>query len=241
MSSPSPRLPLLLKLALAAIGLIVVFVLAQQDIYFNVARSDVPRLVILVAVLLFVAAGLFGRALRPGEIIRGLAAWAAVILVLVALYANRDQLAGVAGRILGAIAPGVPVSGTLAGVGDADSVVVTRAADGHFGVLGMANQKQLLFLVDTGASFVTLSRDDARDAGLDPDALKYDLPIRTANGTMVAAGVELDRVTVGPIVRRHVRALVAPAGALDQSLLGMTFLDTLTSYSVSGDRLILKP
>jgi aspartyl protease family protein len=38
-----------------------------------------------------------------------------------------------------------------------------------------------------------------------------------------------------------VRGLVAPAGALDQSLLGMSFLDTLTSYSVAGDRLILKP
>lgn len=235
------RLPILLKLALAAIGVIVVFVLAQQDIYFNISQSDVPRLVILVAILVFVAAGLFGRALRPGEIFRGLFAWAAVIVVLVGLYANRDQLAGVAGRILGAIAPGVPISGTLAGVGDADSVVVTRAADGHFGVLGTAENKQILFLVDTGASFVTLSPADARGAGLDPDGLKYDLPIRTANGTMIAASVEIDRLTVGPIVRRHVRALVAPPGALDQSLLGMTFLDTLTSYSVSGDRLILKP
>jgi aspartyl protease family protein len=48
-------------------------------------------------------------------------------------------------------------------------------------------------------------------------------------------------VAAGPIVRRNVRGLVAPAGALDQSLLGMSFLDTLTSYSVAGDRLILKP
>jgi len=58
---------------------------------------------------------------------------------------------------------------------------------------------------------------------------------------MAAASVLLDRLTVGPIEQRNVRALVAPRGALDQSLLGMSFLDRLTSYAIAGDRLILTP
>lgn len=219
---------------------VVLYFLARDSAWFHLTADDLPRLVLLLGILAFVGAGLFGRALKPGEVLRGLLAWSVVIIVLVAAYANRDQLAGVAGRLLGAMVPGVPVSGTLAGTGD-DSVMVTRGLDGHFAILGAAGDKPVLFLIDTGASFVTLSPEDARGAGIDVDGLKYDLPIRTANGTMVAAAVTVPKVTVGPIERRNVRALVAPKGALDQSLLGMSFLDTLSSYSVSGDRLMLKP
>jgi len=58
---------------------------------------------------------------------------------------------------------------------------------------------------------------------------------------MIAAAVTIDRLAVGPIERRNLKALVAPEGVLDQSLLGMTFLDTLSGYSISGDRLVLTP
>ncbi|MBN8996447.1 MAG: TIGR02281 family clan AA aspartic protease [Rhizobiales bacterium] len=234
------RLGTLALIALAMAGGGALFFVARDNAWFHLNESDLPRLVLFAGILVFVAAGLAGRALRPGEVLRGLLAWGVVIVVLVGLYANRDQLAGVAGRLLGAIVPGVPVSGTLAGTGD-DSVVITRGLDGHFAVLGAAGAKPVMFLVDTGASFVTLSPEDARGAGIDLAGLRYDLPIRTANGTMVAAPVSIGEVSVGGIVRRNVRGLVAPAGALDQSLLGMSFLDTLSSYSVAGDRLILKP
>ena len=54
--------------------------------------------------------------------------------------------------------------------------------------------------------------------------------------------VIIDALSVGPIERRDVPALVAPPGSLDQSLLGMSFLDTLDSYTISGDRrLTLSP
>jgi aspartyl protease family protein len=234
------RLGALALIALAMAGGAALFFTARDNAYFHLTEADLPRLVLLLGILAFVGAGLFGRALKPGEVLRGLFAWGVVIIVLVAAYANRDHLAGVAGRLLGAVMPGVPVSGSLAGTGD-DSVMVTRGLDGHFAVLGAAGEKPVLYLIDTGASFVTLSPEDARGAGIDPDRLSYDLPIRTANGTMVAAAVTIDRVAAGPIVRRNVRGLVAPKGALDQSLLGMSFLDTLSSYSVAGDRLILKP
>jgi aspartyl protease family protein len=58
---------------------------------------------------------------------------------------------------------------------------------------------------------------------------------------MQAAAVTLDSLSVGPIEQRNVRALVAPPGSLGQSLLGMSFLDALHGYSISGDRLVLTP
>ena len=94
-------------------------------------------------------------------------------------------------------------------------------------------------MFDTGASAVVLSYDDARRAGIDVGALKFNMPVTTANGTGRAARVTLDRIEIGGIARRNVAAFVADRGALEGSLLGMTFLSTLSRYAVTGDRLEL--
>ncbi len=241
--SPPPRSPLLprLLLGLAALALVVFLVLFALDSGIAVAGTDLPRLVGLLAILLFVAAGIAGRQLRTWHVLRAIVGWAAIILVLAGLYASRDELAGFAGRLLGALVPGVPVSGRLSGEADPDSVVIHRAGDGHFAVRTTVDDVPVVMLVDTGASFVTLSSEDAQRLGIDPASLSYIVPIRTANGTMTAASIVLDRLSVGSIERQNVRALVAPRGSLDQSLLGMSFLDALRSYAISGDRLILSP
>lgn len=61
----------------------------------------------------------------------------------------------------------------------------------------------------------------------------------TANGSATAAIVMLDEIRIGAIVRRNIRAMVAQEGRMDGSLLGMNFLNTLSGFSVRGDRLIL--
>ena len=75
--------------------------------------------------------------------------------------------------------------------------------------------------------------------GIDVDALRYDIRVSTANGTGRAALVNLQSIDVGGIVRNNVRAFVAERDALDQSLLGMSFLRTLSRYAVSGNTLEL--
>ena len=94
-------------------------------------------------------------------------------------------------------------------------------------------------IFDTGASAVVLTQDDARSAGIAVERLDYVVPVKTANGTGRAALTTLDFVQVGDIVRRNIRAYVADRGALETSLLGMTFLETLHSYSVRQDALVL--
>ena len=56
----------------------------------------------------------------------------------------------------------------------------------------------------------------------------------------MAAETRIDEIAIGPIVMRNVRALVARPGALSESLLGMSFLERLQSYTVERGRLILK-
>lgn len=222
----------------AAVG---VLAFIASSIGFTFEDGDMPRLVGLVAILAFLAVGIVGSQMRAWHVIRAMLAWALIIFVVAGLYASRDQLAGFAGRLVGALAPGVPVSGRLAGEANPDSVVITRAGDGHFAVRATVDDIPVNMLIDTGASFVTLSHADAARVGIDPASLDYSVPIRTANGTMQAARITLHRLAIGSIEQRDVRALVAPAGSLGQSLLGMSFLDGLHGYAISGDRLVLTP
>ena len=110
---------------------------------------------------------------------------------------------------------------------------------GQFHTDGYVNSSPVSFLVDTGASVVALTAEDARMAGLDPARLDYSVTVSTANGTTRAAPVTLDALSIGPITERNVRAVVIETG-LDRSLLGMTFLERLQSFEARADTLTLR-
>jgi clan AA aspartic protease (TIGR02281 family) len=133
-----------------------------------------------------------------------------------------------------ALAPSAPVQASP-GV-----VYLTRdLRTGHFHVNALVNGTAVNFLVDTGASDVALSTDDALRLGLHPDKLVYNMPYQTANGVSMAARVTIDEIKVGDNVVRNVQASVGQ-GNMDMSLLGMTFLNRIGSIEVKGDRLVLR-
>jgi len=70
--------------------------------------------------------------------------------------------------------------------------------------------------------------------------LNYTVNIDTANGRTRAAPVTLDRIAIGGLTERSVEALVVQPGQLKMSLLGMSYLNRLQSFEVSGDRVVLK-
>lgn len=235
-----PRLLTVLLLGLAG-ALLLLILTPDTGTVFGMTSRDFSRLTALMAVLIFVGAGLFTRAMRPGEVFQSIAFWFMAIVILVALYSFRGELAIVGGRVLGALVPGAPITGRLTGEDNPDTVVVVRSNDGHFTIHSDVDGASLPLLVDTGASFVTLTQDDALGIGVDPAGLAFVIPIRTANGTIQAASITIGRIAIGDIERHDIPALVAPDGALDQSLLGLSFLDTLNGYAISGDRLVLSP
>jgi aspartyl protease family protein len=172
-----------------------------------------------------------------GQWMRGVQAivfWAALMLGLVGLYSYRGELHDVASRLISDMAPGEPM------VGSGGEVSIARRMDGTFVVAGRANDRELRFIFDTGASTVVLTSESAQAIGMAPAALTYTVPVFTANGRTLAAPVTLDTLRVGSITERRVRALVARPGALRENLLGMTFLERLASYEVRGGRLILR-
>lgn len=125
-------------------------------------------------------------------------------------------------------------------IGAGPREVVAYMERGAFALAGRANGVPLDFVFDTGATAVVLTADDAARIGWPASRLDYSVRVSTANGVTQAAPIIVERLAVGGIEVRDVRALVARPGDLGENLLGMTFLSRLASYEVTSDRLVLR-
>lgn len=111
---------------------------------------------------------------------------------------------------------------------------------GHFITSADINGSSVTVLVDTGATAVALSYEDASSIGLRPGSLDYDVPVSTANGIANAARVKIDQISIDGVEVEDVEGLVLPEGALQGTLLGMSFLSRLDSFKVEDGVLILR-
>jgi aspartyl protease family protein len=119
-------------------------------------------------------------------------------------------------------------------------MVVPEDGRGHFLAATQVNGIQIQAIVDTGASVIALSLEDAARIGIFPNAGDFRISLSTANGSVGAAPVMLREVRLGGILVNEVEAVVLPAGRLKTSLLGMSFLRKLSSFQVKNGSLLLK-
>jgi aspartyl protease family protein len=120
------------------------------------------------------------------------------------------------------------------------SRAIPKSSDGHFWADGEVNGRSVRFLVDTGATAVALTPEDAQKLGIDPAELHYGYKVVTAAGQIRAASVRLASITVAGAKLDNVDALVIEKG-LDTSLLGMTYLGRLSRFEATRGALILQP
>ena len=218
---------------LIAIG-IALLISADAGSLIGLSQMQTAQLVPLVVILIIFAGGAFGRRRKASELLGGLAIWVGLFAAVGIGYAYRDELLGVVGRVTGELRPGVAVVDS-----DAGTAVFRRGFGGHFEVRATINGHETPMVFDTGASAVVLTQDDARAAGINLDGLRFTVPVSTANGTGLAARTRLKSLVVGGIARRDITAFVTEEGALETSLLGMTFLETLSRYTVTQNALEL--
>ncbi len=219
---------------LIAIGLALV-ITADAGSLVGLTQQQTAQVIPLLLILILVAGGAFGRRQMLSQILTNIALWIGIFAVVAIGYTYRTEISGVANRIMGELAPGAAVVSE-----DGSSARFSRGFGGSFELNATINGSDLPMIFDTGASAVVLSARDARAAGIDTDELLFEVPVQTANGRGRAAPVTLDSMQVGGIVRHNIPAFIAEEGALRTSLLGMTFLETLSEYSVRQDSLILQ-
>lgn len=215
------------------LGLALLIFLLHQAFPFVLQDEDSRMRALYLVLLLCLFAG--GRRLRGRpfpKAARDAALWIAILLLLVMGYSFRDELGG--NRLMAELSPShVRTNGD-------GSLSIKASEGGHFFADGEVNGAPVRFLVDTGASGIVLSPDDARRAGIDTENLAYDRYAMTANGAGAGAEVTLGTLEVGSITLRGVSASVNKAW-MKESLLGMSFLRRLHGFRVEGDRLVLVP
>lgn len=229
---------LILLLVVMGGGLALLMFNANQGQTMGMENDDFARLVALLPLaLLFGSSIIIGSRYRTVEVVRNIAIWMAILLGLIVLWLYKSDFAMLGDRVLSALAPGRAAVTRVSN--GATEVTLYKGANGHFGARVEVNGTTIPMMVDTGASSMVLTFDDARKLGLDPDRLAFSATVMTANGRALAAPLTLKDVAIGPIHRQGVAALVTQQGSLDQSLLGMSFLSTLASLQMQAEELKL--
>lgn len=122
---------------------------------------------------------------------------------------------------------------------EAGRVELPRQSNGHYLATLTINGAPITFVVDTGASGIVLTRQDAARVGLETETLAFVSEAMTANGSVRTAPVLLEEVRLGPFEDRSLPAFVN-GGEMDRSLLGMSYLQRFDRLEISGGRLVLE-
>ncbi len=117
--------------------------------------------------------------------------------------------------------------------------ILQSDVQGHFQAMIEVNGTPIQTLVDTGATLVVFGAQDAERAGIRPMPSEFKYKSRTANGEVAMAMVKLRNIRLGSIELNNIDAAVLPEGAMQGTLLGMSFLRQL-QVQTDGGKLILR-
>lgn len=111
-----------------------------------------------------------------------------------------------------------------------DEFIIKQNSNGYYFLEGAVNDKALTFVIDTGASFVSLPRSFANEAGI---FCKDKIDMQTANGAIKGCSTSIKKLNFGPFLVKDVMAVIAPK--LSQPLLGMNVLQQLKMAQEKGE------
>ena len=156
--------------------------------------------------------------------------WCGIILGTVFIYSTKDAILN--SSFFANLVPGHGYNI------DKNTIAFKKSNDGHFYIVTKINNATIIFLVDTGASDVVLTRSDAQKIGIDIRSLNYTRVYNTANGRVYAAPIMLGAIKIKNLEVHNIRASVSSSDALGQSLLGMSLLEHFT-FSINDETLMI--
>jgi len=245
-------------IAVALLALLAILLLALNNLFPNTIAEPESRVRVFATtgwLLLLVGSAATRFRSQPGTALRALSAWLLIGLALVWAYAYRFEAQEIGNRILGELVPshgivtsvadngttenGAADNGTGASSASVSEIRFALNQEGHYQIDARVNGTYITFLVDTGASDVVLSPDDAQRIGLADSQLHFTERASKANGVVYVAPITLNNLAIGPIVMNRLPAKVNQA-PMPYSLLGMRFLNQLRGWRVEQRTLILE-
>lgn len=189
--------------------------------------QDFPRLAYLVLLGIAVLGWFLVENRRGlGKTLRAAVAWA---LILIGVIAGAELWSDIRDDI----APQQAVFDNGA------RIEVPRGPNGHFHLTAELNGVPVDFIVDTGASSIVLTNEDAERIGIQTEELRFTGRANTANGRVRTASVRVDEIALGGMRDRNFAVLVNE-GEMTRSLLGMDYLERFDRIEISGGRLVLQ-
>jgi aspartyl protease family protein len=191
--------------------------------------NDAPYIVYYVTGAVFVGSALLAMRIPMGKALKMALAWIGIFALAFLIFAFRGEFSSLGQRLR--------AEATGSSIEDGATVRVPVAEDGHFYVNAKVNGHDVRFMVDSGASVTTISRNDAVAADMEIGSRRA--IVNTANGPTSVSQSYADRLEVGSIERKDFPMDVSEQE--DLNLLGMNFLRSLQSWRVEGNYLVLQP
>ena len=118
-------------------------------------------------------------------------------------------------------------------------IIINIKQDGHFYATVLVNNVEIEFLIDTGATHIVLSKEDAKKLDYNLSKLIFWSKSNTANGIVETAPIRLQSIKLGQFSDTNVLAYINQ-GSMKQSLLGMSFLNNFSSVEFRNETLTLR-
>jgi len=210
-------------------GIVIAVIVAFLFSRFPDAAStpqDIASLIQLSLIgLMLCSSVLYLYRQKPSKALQHGVIWLALAFICFVGYSFKDAL-------LPSLIPGYTAQkegGTLA---------IRAAADGHFYMQTEVNGEAVRFMVDTGASNISLPIQTAERLGINTKELAFTQAVSTANGQTFAAPITLHTFRIGNQIFNDVPASVNQ-GALSTPLLGIRFLSNARNIEIREDELII--
>ena len=189
------------------------------------------HLIYLVGVLVLVGSAFAVRRVPLAQGLKMFIGWVLIFGAAFVVFTLKDEFMALGNRLLLETRGGVEQTAP-------GEIRIRQASDGHFWVTAEVNGEPVRFLIDSGATTTSLSRETAQRVGIEPSS-GFQAMVRTANGVVMVDRGTAETIRVGPIARRDVGVHVSDAFG-DMNVIGMNFLSTLSSWSVEGRSLVLR-
>jgi aspartyl protease family protein len=194
--------------------------------------EDGPSLIWGLVCILLLVSSLAARRLPLSYVAKAGLAWIAIFAALFAIFSFRFEFIGIWERVK------ADISGTAGQSISGEAIELRRQDDGHYWIMVDINGKPVRFMVDSGATMTAINAITARDAGIEADG--YPIILSTANGRVAAKRANVQSLVLGPHrIENH--PVVVSESFGDINLLGMNFLNSMQSWRVEANVMIIIP